>query len=527
MRVIFSLLMMAALMSAEISSAEVTTRLEISGDMLILSYSDSRDAVIFRRNDSGNNVPPMKIDIPGKWTLDSKPKPPSAKPPEKIQPSGKTLPPGVVGETYSHTLKASRRGARFSASGLPEGLKISSSGKITGSPKKAGVFTVVITEQIRSRREKNTFTLSISEPKEEEAAPVPESKPKSPDISAPEAKSLDITPHSRDIRRKRPLRISTSSIRQAFTGEEFTFTLETAGNERAIWSCDFLPEGLSLDSETGIISGVPVSDFREKINVTAMNDNGRASRDILFSVKTRRPKITTSALPEGFVSEDYTAELHAENGNVITWSFRGKIPDGLSFSKEGVIHGVPEEAGQFTVNASAQNSGGKASRRFSLRVFENVPHEYVTAAIIPAFTVSDDGRYDFTVSIDENIPEGSYIEWHSFPYGIESDGEIYTFKDSADKEIMTVPANHRVTANVYLEGGVRYEPLITARVITGQPKTTEPAKADKPKTTEQNKTDNPKQELPPMQGTYTGCNMAGILSMIILVHTIKKRGAKS
>ena len=136
MRVIFSLLLMTALMSAEISSAEVTTRLEISGDMLILSYSDSRDAVIFRRDgNTGNNLPPMKIDIPGKWTLDTKPKPPA-----KVQQPGKTLPPGVVGETYSHTLKPSRRGARFSATGLPEGLKISSSGKITGSPKKEGIL---------------------------------------------------------------------------------------------------------------------------------------------------------------------------------------------------------------------------------------------------------------------------------------------------------------------------------------------------------------------------------------------------
>lgn len=527
MRVIFSLLMITALMSSGISSAEVTTRLEISGDMLILSYSDSRDAVIFRRNDSGYNVPPMKIDIPGKWTLDSKPKPPSAKTPAKIQPSGKTLPPGVVGETYSHSIKASRRGARFSAAGLPEGLKISSSGKITGSPKKAGLFTVEITEQSRSRREKNTFTLSISEPKEKNAAPIPEAKPKSPDITPPKTQSIDITPQSRDIKHKRPLRISTSSIRQAFTGEDFTFTLETAGNERATWSCDFLPEGLSLDSETGIISGVPLSDFREKISVMAMNENGRTTRELMFSVRTRRPKITTTILPEGFVSEDYTAALHAENSKGIIWTLRGKIPDGLSFSKEGVIHGVPEQAGRFTVNASAQNSGGKASRRFSLRVSENVPHEYVTAAVIPAFVVSNDGRYDFTVSIDENIPEGSYIEWHSFPYGIESDGEIYTFKDSYDKEIITVPANHRVNVNVYLEGGVRYEPLITARIVTGQPKMTESAKTGKPKTTEQNKTDNPKQELPPMQGTYTGCNMAGIMSMIILAYTIKKRGAKS
>lgn len=562
MRGIFSLLIIAALMSAEISpaKAEVTTRLEISGDMLILSYSDSRDAVIFRRDsDSGYNVPPMKIDIPGKWTLDSQ------KPRKESQSSQNILPPGISGHQYTYTLSArGRKRVRFSAKGLPDGLRISTSGRISGTPKESGVFSADITEG----RETQRFTLKIfadgkpeiltnSLPDAKAGTPydfrikmndspasvimageIPQGltlnddgkisgTPKNPGdytiditaansygessaklslkVSSPDAKITKApvipTTQSPTINRppqkpKRAPRISSSSMKQAFTGEEYTFTLKVSGTEKVKWTCDSLPEGLSLDSETGIISGIPVSDFKGKISVTAMNEDGeKSSRLIQFSIRTKRPQITTSILPEGFISEDYRTELKAEGGKGITWSFKGKIPDGLSFSREGIIHGVPEKAGRFSLSASAENSGGKATRRFSLRVSENLPHEYLTAAIMPVITVSDDGRYDFPVSIDAKIPEGANIEFHSFPYGVEAEDENYTFRNSDGKETLTVPANHHVIVNAYLEGGVRYEPVITARVNA----------------------EKQEEQVQPVQGTYSGCDSFGVMCVMMLM----------
>ena len=569
MRVIFSLFIIAALMSAEIypAKAEVTTRLEISGDMLILSYSDSRDAVIFRRdNDSGYNVPPMKIDIPGKWTLDS------SKPRKESKSSQNILPQGISGHPYSYTFSAKGRNrVRWSAKGLPEGLKLSSSGRISGTPKEAGIFSADITAGAETQK----FTLKIfahdkpdiltnSLPDAKAGTPydfrikmndspafvimageIPEGltmndsgkiygTPKKPGdytisltaansygessarlalkVSSPDAKIAEapVIPKAQPAKINRipqkparTPRISSSSMKQAFTGEEYTFTLKASGTDKVKWSCDSLPEGLSLDPETGIISGLPVSDFKGRINVTAMNEDGeKSSRQLQFSIRTKRPQIITSILPEGFISEDYRTELKAEGGQGITWSFKGKIPDGLSFSRAGVIHGVPEKAGRFTFSTSAENSGGKATRRFSLRVSENVPHEYLTAAIMPVITVSADGRYDFPVSIDAKIPEGANIEWHSFPYGVEAEDENYVFRASDGKETLTVPANHSVTVNAYLEGGVRYEPVITARVNAEVPKT---------------------EEEQPVQGTYSGCNAFGAAFMMMLMMLMTAR----
>ncbi len=563
---IFFLLIITALMSAEISpaKAEVTTRLEISGDMLILSYSDSRDAVIFRRdNDSGYNVPPMKIDIPGKWTLDSRNSRKDSRSSQNI------LPPGISGHHYTYTLtaKGSKR-VRFSAKGLPEGLRMSSSGKISGTPKEAGVFSADITEGNETKK----FTLKIFADSKPEiltdslpgakagtsydfrikmndspacvlmAGGIPEGltinddgkisgtpknpgdytiditaansygessarlalKVSSPDVKITKAQSTKINRIPQ--KPKRAPRISSSSMKQAFTGEEYIFTLTASSPDKVTWSCDSLPEGLRLDSGTGIISGVPASDFKGKINVTAMNEDGvKTSRQIQFSIRTKRPQIITSILPEGFVSEDYRTELKAEGGKGITWTFRGKIPAGLSFSKSGIIHGVPEKTGRFTLSASAENSGGKATRRFSLRVSENAPHEYVTAAIMPAITASADGRYDFPVSIDAKIPEGANIEWHSFPYGVEAEDENYVFRDSDGKETLTVPANHIVTVNAYLEGGVRYEPVITARVNAVVPET----------------------EEQPVQGTYSGCDSFGAVCMMMLMLLLTARKSEN
>ena len=209
----------------------------------------------------------------------------------------------------------------------------------------------------------------------------------------------------------------------------------------------------------------------------------------------------TSIIPDAFKGEDYRIDFRAE-GTDIKWSMKGKVPSGLRFSDEGMIDGVPEEAGRFPITVSAENKGGKATRKFTLRVSENVRHDYVTAAIIPAMTVSADGRHDIPIRIDANIPEGSYIVWHSFPYGVEADYEDYSIHDSSGDETITVPSDHRITVRAFLEGGVRYEPMITARVRI-----------------EEEKAEHTEEE----QREYSGCSASGIFGvLILLIATWKK-----
>lgn len=597
------------------------TRLEISGDILILSYTDSRDSVIFRREgaDTGS-IPPMKIDIPGTWTLDALP--------QTIPDiSHNRLWPGISGDNYSYTLTASSP-AQWSAEGLPDGLACSASGKISGVPKVSGVFSVDVTASNSAGKVSQLFPLKVFAdhlPKITSLALPPavinasydfrltmndspasvimageipsgltlddtgriSGTPSEPgdytlDITAANeagessakvtltvsSADMDIAPDSlsdahygrvyRAVMRlsgtgggewrisgkiprglsfdsgilsgtpsetgKFPLTvtggngavftrrdytlsvrgdipaISTSVLKQGFTGMRYSFMLRASSRNPVTWSCDVLPEGLSLDAVSGVISGVPAKDYDGRITVQASTVEGRASRRLSFSVKTLKPQIKTLAVPDGFKGEYYHADFISVGGAGTAWSLRGKIPAGLSFSKSGVLEGIPEEAGRFTLNISAENPGGKASRKFSLTISENEPHEYITAAIIPPVTVSEDGRYDFYVNFDSWIPEGTYIEFHSFPYGIEAEGENYTFVDTSGRETGTVPANRKITVRAYLEGGVRYEPVISARVNTAEGLLRAPGEQKR-----------------------TGCSVSGIVSVIILLHAIKKR----
>lgn len=600
------------LLCAIFATFGAATRLEISGDVLILSYTDSRDSVIFRREGTNaGSIPPMKIDIPGTWTLDAVPQ---AVP----EISHNRLWPGVSGDNYSYTLTATTP-AQWSAEGLPNGLTCSAFGKISGVPKVSGVFSVDITASNNAGKVSHVFPLKIfadSLPKivkpvlpsavvnvpydyqlEMNDAPasvimadefprgltldgsgkisgIPseagvyivdvraanEAGESSAKISFTVTSSdIEIVPDTMNDAHygkryravlkllginggewrisgrlprglafssgilagtpsetgKFPLTvtagngavftrkdytlsvtgdipaITTSSLRQGFTGMRYNFALKARSRAPVTWSCDVLPEGLSLDAVTGIISGVPASDYVGKITVCASTVEGRATRRLSLNIKTLKPQIKTETIPDGFMGEYYRADFMYVGGAGTTWSLRGKIPKGLTFSKTGVLEGIAEEAGRFSLNITAANAGGKASRRFPLTISENAPHEYITAAIMPPVTVSDDGRYDFYVSFDNWVREGAYIEFHSFPYGIEANGENYTFVDTSGREIDRVPANRKITVRAYLEGGVRYEPLITARVNIVEGTTSGNQRG-------------------------TGCNVSGIAGMMIL-----------
>src|SRR5581483_7921108 len=120
----------------------------------------------------------------------------------------------------------------WSATGLPTGLSVSSSGLISGSPSAGGAFSVVISVTDASNPHQNasvTLPLTI------------------------QAAALRITTGS----------LPTGPVNSSYSAQ----VLATGGVQPYQWSATGLPLTLSINSSTGVISGTPTLDATYSVTV--------------------------------------------------------------------------------------------------------------------------------------------------------------------------------------------------------------------------------------------------------------------
>ncbi len=136
-----------------------------------------------------------------------------------------------------------------------------------------------------------------------------------------------------------------------------------------------LPGGLSL-SAAGGISGTPTAAGQFTLTVTVTDSKGTiASGKFAFTIAPADLTIVTASLPDGVVGVAYTAALSASGGvPPYAWTVTG-LPDGLTATATGEISGTPKTAGKFTVKASVGDASGSAttappivSKSFSLTI---------------------------------------------------------------------------------------------------------------------------------------------------------------
>ncbi len=215
----------------------------------------------------------------------------------------------------------------WSATGLPEGLFISSGGAISGAATTAGTYTV-------------TVTVTDGE------TPTPQTA----------SASLTLTVNPAYPR----LSITAAGLLAATQGAKYSASAGSAagGDGSYTWSATGLPEGLFISSG-GAISGAATTAGTYTVTVTVTDGETptpqTASASLTLTVNPAYPRlsITAAGLPAATQGAKYSASAGSAAGGdgSYTWSATG-LPEGLSISSGGAISGAPATAGTYTVTVT-------------------------------------------------------------------------------------------------------------------------------------------------------------------------------
>jgi Putative Ig domain len=283
-----------------------------------------------------------------------------------------SLPTAVRGELYNAELTATDGALPYtwtvSQGELPPSLSLNSeTGQISGIPEEAGrfTFTVLVSD--------NTGNTAQSE--------------------------LNLTVDYQLVY------ITTGTLEVAVVGSGYQQSITvTGGTPPYTFQLESgeLPENLSLDSVSGQILGtisenylgqgtqeftfrVKATDQAGHYDIVELNMIVRETAEPtpLFS-PTPRPStsptptlspvglhISTASLPEGVVGENYNQSVAALGGvEPYAWNIQN-LPPGLSGSDSGIISGIPESVGEYSVRVSVTDAAVESvSKTFDLTIIE-------------------------------------------------------------------------------------------------------------------------------------------------------------
>src|SRR5262249_20626040 len=129
-----------------------------------------------------------------------------------------------------------------------------------------------------------------------------------------------------------------------------------------------LPSGVSFNSATGAISGIPTTTYSTTVGIRVTDSAGdsiiRSYTLNVYDIQITNPNVLANAT----FGLAYSAALSASPAGVYTWTATG-LPNGLTIdSATGLISGTPLTTGTFNVTVSAGTSSTVVNKTFTLIV---------------------------------------------------------------------------------------------------------------------------------------------------------------
>ena len=315
------------------------------------------------------------------------------------------LPDGITGTSYSAKLSAEGTTPitwALTDGALPDGLTLNADGEISGTPSNGGKYSFKITAANMGGTNEETFTIQIYK------APV----------------------------------ISDQTPEKSYPGKEYSFELKAEGDGAYKWTLydGQLPKGLTLDQDTGIISGISEESGTFTFTVQVATEYGTVTRTYTIVIDD------LYKLPDAIIWEYYevSPDFDIEDTESALWELlEGDLPKGLELDEEtGTILGTPEETGTFIFMITAENESYESDTiAFELNVVMAAP-KITTATLPPAIVgtpyseqLTATGTAPIVWSADiDTLPEGLSLDTTGTLSGIPSEAGSFSIAIIAENE---------------------------------------------------------------------------------------------
>ena len=233
--------------------------------------------------------------------------------PAVTSPSSASGEVGVAITAYQITGSNSPSG--FGATGLPANLSVSATGLITGTPTTAGTSNASVTVQnaTNSASQSVSFVIAVGRPA-----------------------------------------ISSAAAAGAALGQPFTYQI-AATNGPTSFSASGLPAGLSVNGNTGLISGTPSALGNSQITLSASNGTGAGANAALALAVVG---ITSADSVGGVVGQAFSYQISSNGTASGNYSAPGLPANLVLNAASGAITGTPAAAGSSNVTLSLPTTAG-------------------------------------------------------------------------------------------------------------------------------------------------------------------------
>lgn len=223
----------------------------------------------------------------------------------------------------------------FGATGLPSGLSMSPTGLITGTPAAASAGLYPVTISATNAINTGSATLNIT-------------------ISAQAPVNTSLAPPAGQ------------------TGVAYSFQI-TANFAPTSFNAANLPPGLTVNTSTGLISGIPtaVGTF-STASITSTNGAGFDTDTVTFTITLGPPVISSSPTAGGAVGFAFSYQIVASNSPTLYAA--SNLPPGVTINPStGLISGTPTANGSYVGTMSATNSNTTTTVPLTITIAVGIP----------------------------------------------------------------------------------------------------------------------------------------------------------